>query len=105
MSTEALPAAGTALAVGDPAPPTTAHKARASLWGGLLILLGAVVEVLHQADVLFPDSPPWVLQACALALLILGPIVSYIKVLQTPNLLKVPVVVGTPAQLAPPPIV
>jgi hypothetical protein len=42
------------------------------------------------------------LQTFALLLLILGPVISYIKVLQTPNLLKVPVVVGTPAQLVPP---
>ena len=102
MSAEALPTAGTALAVGDPSPPVSTHKATASLWGLVPIVLGGVVEVLHQADVLFPDAPPWILQTCALVLLILGPVVSYIKVLQTPNLLKVPVVVGTPAQLVPP---
>jgi hypothetical protein len=43
MTTDALPAAGTALDVGDPTPPTSTHKATASLWGLVPIILGGVV--------------------------------------------------------------
>lgn len=89
---ELLPA-GTALAVGDPAPPTTAHKAVAGLWYGAgPVLLGAVLEVLFSADVLFPDASPPVKSGIATALILLGPVASYFGVKRTPNLLLQPVV-------------
>jgi hypothetical protein len=90
---EELLAPNTALEAGEPTPPTTEHKAYAALWGLIPIILGAVVEMLQQADTLFPDAPPWVLNVVAVVLIILGPVVSYLRVQATPNLLKQPVVV------------
>ena len=87
---------GTLLPEGSPSPPTSTHKATAAvLWGGVPVVLGAVVEGLDQTGRLFPTAPAWVLSTVALLLVVLGPIASYFGVRRTPNLLKVAVVIAS----------
>lgn len=69
------------------------------MWGAAPVLLGLLVEVLTQAQVLFPDAPPWVLQVIAFLLFAAGPVASYFGVKITPNLLLQPVVIA--ASVAP----
>ena len=87
---------GTLLPEGSPVPASTTHKATAAvLWGGVPVVLGAVVQALDQTGHLFPTAPTWVLSTVALLLVILGPIASYFGVKRTPNLHKVAVVVAS----------
>lgn len=82
---------GRHLAAGDPVPPSTTHKAWAAfLYGIGPVVLGAVIEVLHQSGTLLPGAPPWVAQVVAVTLLVLGPVASYWGTWRTPNLLLQP---------------
>lgn len=101
MAVQALLPVGTALATGDPTPPSTTAKANAAfLWGLVPVLLGAVVEVLTQATTLFAGAPTWVLTTCAVVLVILGPVAAYVGTQRTANRLLQPVL--TVAEPAPP---
>ena len=94
MTDPVLPVPGTVIPAGDPAPPTTPAKAWAALlWGLVPVLAAAVVVVLQNATTLFVGAPTWVLTTCAVLLLILSPVSSYIGTYRTPNKLKTPVMV------------
>jgi len=91
---------GPVLVAGTPTPPTTRDKAVAAfLWGLAPVLLGAALLVLEQATTLLAGAPAWVLTTCAVLLVILAPVASYIGAYRRPNLLRVPVQVLDPGQV------
>lgn len=86
----ALP--GVVFPAGGATPPSTTDKASAAAVYGLgPVLLGALIEVLNQAGVIFPDADPLWLRIIALVLVVLGPVASYYGAFRTPNLLRQPV--------------
>ena len=88
------PLPGTTIPAGDPTPPTTTAKAVSAFWWGLVpVVLAAAVVVLQNATTLFTGAPTWVATTCAVLLLILSPVSSYIGTYRTPNKLKTPVMV------------
>lgn len=90
----ALP--GVVFPAGGATPPTTTDKAAAAAVYGIgPVLLGALLEVLNSAGVIFPDADPLWLRIIALLLIVLGPVASYYGAYRTPNRLKQPVQVVT----------
>ena len=90
-----MTAPGTVLPAGADAPPTTTHKAKAAVYYSLVpVLLGALLDVLLQAGVLFPDLSSGWKSAIALAVVALSPFAAYFGVFRTPNKLLVPVTIG-----------
>jgi hypothetical protein len=100
--TTTTPQPGTTLDKGQSVPPSTTDKAKAGfLWGLFPVVLGAIIETLRQANLLFPDAPSWVLSACAAVLLILGPVASYVGVYLTPNRLLQSVTINDTPKIPP----
>lgn len=101
MPDPALLPPNTALGVDDPSPPATSAKANAGLlWGLIPVIVGAALEILGEADVLFPGASSGVKTTIAIVVMFLGPVASYFGVYRTPNRLKQPVVVD-PQPVAP----